>query len=113
MRLLTKALVLSTCSLTLTAASCGEKRVVKALPTPPERLICEKAGARPTLPPEHKIDWSQVRTVAAAKLEHEKFVGVLRTREGKVTGYVLKLEGVNFVCWNNMEWRRQFEAEVR
>jgi hypothetical protein len=22
----------------------------------------------------------------------------------------LKLEGVNFVCWNNMEWRRQYEA---
>ena len=29
-----------------------------------------------------------------------------------VAGYVLKLEGVNFICWTNMEWRRQYEAEL-
>lgn len=103
------ALALST--LCLAVSACGDtKRVVEALPTPPERLICEQAGTRPAVPPEHAIDWAQVRTVDAAKLEHEKFVSVLRTREGLVAGYVLKLEGVNFTCWNNMEWRRQFEA---
>jgi hypothetical protein len=102
------ALLLST--LFLTSACGGDRRVVESLPTPPERLICEQAGTRPTLPPEHAIDWSQVKTVAAAKLEHEKFVAVLRTREGLVAGYVLKLEGVNFTCWTNVEWRRQYEA---
>lgn len=97
--------------LSLVISACGDtKRVVEAIPTPPERLICEQAGTRPAVPPEHAIDWGQVRTVDAAKVEHEKFVSVLRTREGLVAGYVLKLEGVNFTCWNNMEWRRQYEA---
>lgn len=96
-------------ALTLTACS-DTKRVVEHLPTPPERLICERAGTRPTLPPEHAIDWSQIRTVAAAKVEHEKFVAVLRTREGLVAGYILKLEGQLFQCFNNMQWRREYEA---
>jgi hypothetical protein len=93
--------------------ACGDtKRVVESLPTPPERLVCERAGTRPTIPPEHAIDWSQVRTVDQAKVEHGKYVASIRTREGIVAGYVLKLEGNLFTCWNNMEWRRQFEAGV-
>jgi hypothetical protein len=103
-----KALALST--LCLAVSACGDtRRVVEHLPTPPERLICERLGTRPSIPPEHQIDWSQIRTVAAAKVEHDKYVATVRTREGVVAGYVLKLEGVNFVCWNNMEWRRQYE----
>jgi hypothetical protein len=109
MKLSATALALST--LCLAVSACGEtKRVAEALPTPPERLVCERAGTRPALPPEHAIDWSKVRTVDAARLEHEKFVTVLRTREGLVAGYVLKLEGVAFTCWNNMKWRREYEA---
>lgn len=97
--------------LSLALVACGDtKRVVEALPTPPERLICEQAGTRPAVPPEHAIDWAQVRTVATAKIEHEKFVSVLRTREGLVAGYVLKLEGVAWTCWNNVQWRRDYEA---
>ena len=111
MRQSATALALST--LCLAVSACGDtKRVVEHLPTPPERLICERTGTRPTIPPEHQIDWSQVKTVPAARFEHEKYVSTVRTREGIVAGYVLKLEGVNFTCWNNMEWRRQYEAEL-
>ena len=92
------------------AQACAEKRVVTALPTPPERLICEKAGARPSLPAEYSIAWDQVRTVAAAKAEHERFVATLRTREGVVAGYLLRLEGQLHTCWVNAQWRREFEG---
>ena len=99
--------------LALAVAGCGDtKRIAEHLPTPPERLICEPAGTRPTLPPEHQIDWSQVRTVPAAKIEHDKFVAVLRTREGMVAGYILRLEGKLFVCSNNAQWRRDYEAGI-
>jgi hypothetical protein len=102
------AAALSTCFL---VASCGEpKRVVEHLPTPPERLVCERSGTRPAVPPEYAIDWTKVRSVAQAKTEHEKFVATLRTREGIVAGYIVAVEGKNFTCWTNMEWRRQFEA---
>lgn len=99
-------------ALALAACAPEPKRIVEHLPTPPERLICERIGTRPSIPPEHQIDWSQVRTVDAAKVEHQKFVDVVLTREGIVAGYVLKLEGVNFTCWNNMQWRREYEAEL-
>ena len=98
----------------LALAACGDtKRVAEHLPTPPERLICERVGTRPTIPPEHQIDWTQIRTVPAAKLEHEKYVATVRTREGVVAGYVLKLEGELFKCWLNMTWRREYEAGIR
>lgn len=103
-------------SLSLTA--CGEpKRIAEQLPTPPERLICERSGTRPTVPAEFVINWDQVaaartvpEAVKRAQDEHAKFVAVIRSREGIVAGYILKLEGVNFTCWNNVQWRREFEA---
>ena len=103
--------VTSLTALSLALSACGgTKRVAEHLPTPPERLVCERAGTRPSLPPEHAIDWGNVRTVTQAKAEHEKFVAVLRTREGLVAGYVLKLEGALFQCFTNMQWRRDYEA---
>lgn len=111
MKLSATAVALST--LCLAASGCGDtKRIAEQLPTPAERLVCERVGTRPTIPPEYAIDWSKVKTVEAAKVEHDKYVSVIRTREGIVAGYVLKLEGANFVCWNNMEWRRQYEAGI-
>lgn len=111
MRQFGTAAVLST--LCLAASACNDtKRVVEALPTPPERLICERAGTRPTIPPEHQIDWSKVVTVPQAKLEHQKYVSTIRTREGIVAGYVLKLEGQLFTCWTNMVWRRDYEKGI-
>lgn len=97
-------------TLCLAVSACGEKRVVESLPTPAERLICEPAGTRPAVPPEYAIDWGKVLTVDSARVEHERFVSVLRTREGIVAGYVLQLEGKLFRCFSNMEWRRQYEV---
>lgn len=93
----------------LTAASCV-KRTTTALKTPSERLICEPAGARPSIPPEHQIDWSAVQTVDQAKSEHDRYVRRIRDREGVVVGYLVSLEGKHVVCVVNMEWRRDFEA---
>lgn len=74
----------------------------------PQWFVCEAAGTRPVIPPEYKIDWAKVGeaptvalAVEAAKAEVAKLIGTLRTREGVVAGYVLDLEGKNFVCFNN------------
>lgn len=97
----------------LALTACGEtKRVAEFIPTPPERLVCEQAGTRPTIPPETVIDWTHVTTVAQAKIKHEGYVKSVRTREGVVAGYILKLEGIAFVCFNNMQFRREFEADL-
>lgn len=110
MRLMLKAAALSTCCLVLSAASCEPKRVVTNLAPPPERLQCAPAPARPKVPPEYKIDWAKVQTVAQAKSEHEKFVQVLRTRENVVAGYIILIEGQIFVCSNNAQWLREWYA---
>jgi hypothetical protein len=76
-------------------------------------LVCEnKPEVRPSAPPEYQIDWSKVATVPQARAEHDKYVATVRTREGVVAGYVLNIEGRLFTCWTNMEWRRQFEANL-
>lgn len=106
-----KIALLAACAALPLISACGETKVIaKALPTPPERLVCERAGTRPVIPAEPQIDWSQITSVEAARRAHLDFVAVVRTREGIVAGYVLKLEDVNFVCWNNVQWRREFEA---
>lgn len=98
----------------LALTACGEpKRVVESIPTPPERLICEAAGTRPSIPPEYRIDWGKVRTVAEARAEHDKFVAVLRTREGVIAAYILEVEGKLFTCFVNAQWRRDFEAGLK
>jgi len=94
-------------------SACGEaKYTAEFIPTPPERLVCEKARTRPTIPPEYVIDWTKVTTVAQAHSEFDKYRALIFTREGIVAGYVLQLEGQNFVCFNNMQWRRDFEADL-
>lgn len=103
----------SVISLALLLCACGEtKRVAEFIPTPPERLVCEQAGTRPTIPPETTIDWTHVTTVAQAKIEHEGYVKSVRTREGVVAGYILEVEGKLFTCFNNAQWRREFEADL-
>lgn len=105
----------------LLVAGCKEPiRSVSALrpdKTNPERFVCDPTGTRPAVPAEYKIDWPSVslapnvpEAVKRAKAEHEKFVAVLRTREGVVAGYILKLEGKHFICFNNMAWQRDFYA---
>ena len=108
--LLTLCLAVSACETT--------KRTAEALrpdKTNPDRFVCERLGTRPQLPAEYQIDWNRVRTartveqaIGLAQDEHKRFVAVLRTRENVVAGYVLQLEGVNFLCFNNMAWQRDF-----
>lgn len=96
-------------------SACGTdiKRVAEFIPTPPERLVCEAAGARPAVPKEYVIDWRSVTTVAQARAEHEKFVGVLRNSQGIIAGYILRTEGKLFTCFTNVQWRREFEARLK
>jgi hypothetical protein len=106
-----RALLLAVSALAL--ASCGEKRIVTALPIPPERTDCQAAtGKRPTLPPEFSIDWTTIATVGQAKAAHDNFVNVIRGREGIVANYVLKLEGDLFQCASDATWIREVQAET-
>ncbi|AHE55925.1 hypothetical protein NX02_21465 [Sphingomonas sanxanigenens DSM 19645 = NX02] len=47
-------------------------------------------------------------TVEQARAEHQRYVASIRTREGVVAGYVLKVEDKLFVCSNNTQWLREF-----
>jgi hypothetical protein len=96
----------------LCLAGCQEKRIAVALKPPPERLQCAPAGERPTIPPEHRIDWQRVSTVAQARSEHDRYVATVRTREGVVAGYVLDTEGKLFLCSNNAAWLRDYFASL-
>lgn len=92
-------------------AGCKEK-VVAPIKPPPERLVCEAAGDRPKIPAEYQIDWSKVQTVDRARSEHDAYVRSVRTREGIVAGYIVTLEGTNFVCFNNAQWQRDFWGKL-
>lgn len=111
-----KGLLPWTCFLVAAALSgCGVTRATVPLRPDlqyPERFVCEASGTRPAIPPEYAIDWSKVTTVDQAHAEHDKFVGVLRTREGLVAGYVLDLEGKHFLCVNNAAWVRDFYSKL-
>lgn len=98
------------CSLSITA--CGPDRVVAPIKPPPERLACQAAGDRPAVPPEHVIDWSKVGTVAQAREEHGRFVASVRSREGVVAGYIVRIEGDLFACSNNAAWLREFFGKL-
>lgn len=96
----------------LTLSACHTVRTADFLATPLDRLVCEAAGARPKIPAEYVIDWSKVATVDQAHAEHDKYVATIRSREGVVAGYIMSIEGKLFVCGNNMQWRRDYEAEL-
>lgn len=96
----------------LALAACKTVHTADFLATPADRLVCEAAGQRPSIPPEYAIDWSKVATVAQAHAEHDKYVAVIHDREGIVAAYVLQIEGKLFVCSTNMQWRRDYEAEL-
>lgn len=98
---------------TVLLTSCSPNRIVEAIPTPPERLVCEPAGPRPAIPAEHKIDWSRVVTVPQARVEHDAYVRSIRSREGVITGYLVSIEDKLFTCAVNAQWRRDFEAGLR
>lgn len=106
-------LALSTCC--LGSAACETTRTVAPLRpdlTNPERFVCEPAGDRPTVPPEHVIDWSRVTTVPQARSEHNAYVASIRAREGPITGYIVAIEGKLFACSNNAAWLRDFYGRL-
>lgn len=96
----------------LALTACKTAHVADFLATPADRLVCEAAGERPKIEPEPVIDWQHIATVAQAKIAHDDFVKVVHAREGVVAAYVLSLEGKLFVCSNNAQWRRDWEAEL-
>jgi hypothetical protein len=96
----------------LAASACKQKYTAEFIPTPPERLVCEPAGTRPTIPPEYQIDWAKVKTVSQAKVEVGNLIKREYERETVVGKYVLTVEGKLFVCFNNMQWRKDFEADL-
>lgn len=95
--------------LALSACTPEPKRIVEAIPIPPERMDCQPAGTRPSIPPEYVIDWTRVTSVPLARAEHDKYVGSVRTREGVVAGYVLEIEGKLFACSNDAAWLRDWQ----
>ena len=112
MQLSRKVLILLTpCSLLV--SSCGEpKRIVTHMPIPAERIDCVPHGPRPALPPEHRIDWAKLKTVAQAKAEHEQYVASVRQRNEIVAHYIVDVEGLQFACANDAQWLRDREAEL-
>lgn len=111
-----KTFLTSCLVLTLTACSPDVKTVplnVKA--ENPDRFICERVNPetdRPTLPPQYVIDWGSVVSVEQAKQEFEVFAVRNRERNQRVGQYVRSLEGVNFVCWNNMNWQNDYYDDL-
>lgn len=105
------ALALSTCCFLLPLTACDHTiRVAVPVIPPAERLACVAAGDRPAIPAEYAIDWSAITTVDQAKAEHLKYVASIRTREGVVSGYIVRIEGQLFACSNNAAWLRDFFA---
>jgi hypothetical protein len=97
----------------LLLASCTKtERIAQAVTPPAERIQCVAAGDRPAVPAEYVIDWSKVATVDQARAEHMKFVASVRSREGVVTGYILRIEGRLFACSNNAAWLRDFFSQL-
>lgn len=112
MKQLLMAAALSTLSLGISA--CEPEKHVTALPIPAERTDCQAAtGKRPQLNPEYKIDWAKVASVGQAKIEHDRFVSVIRGREQTVANYVLEIEGQLFQCANDAAWVREWNAGTR
>lgn len=85
--------------------------------TNPERFVCEPAGTRPPITPDHLMNWQFVgmaatipEAVERAKAEHQKFVAQKNERERIVATYVLLVEDRLFLCANNAQWLREFYA---
>ena len=43
---------------------------------------------------------------------HEIILAHFRLKQYRVAGYVLSIEGKLFQCFNNAQWRREFEADL-
>lgn len=99
---------------TLCSAGCETLPALAPVTPPADKMDCRALSAadRPRLPPEYRIDWTQVTTVAQARTEHEAFVRSVRTREGITVGYIVTVEGVQFACASDAEWLRDFFRQL-
>jgi hypothetical protein len=119
MRSLTIAALSTLC---LAASACQPKvvRSVDALrpdKTNPDRFVCELAGTRPTILPNASPNWvfvGQAKTVAEAveraKAEFEAYRLRGNERERIVAIYLMAVEDKLFLCFNNMQWQKDFYA---
>jgi hypothetical protein len=41
-----------------------------------------------------------------------RYVATVRSREGAITGYIVRIEGQLFACSNNAQWLREFYAAL-
>ena len=71
------------------------------------------------MPAEYAVDWTAAMAapsvpvaVDRARMEHMRFVASVRSREGVVAGYILRIEGQLFACSNNAAWLRDFFAKL-
>jgi hypothetical protein len=96
----------------LALTACHTAHVADFIATPADRLVCEAAGPRPKIPAEYQIDWTKIATVDQAKSEVVALITRQHERESVVAGYVLQTEGKLETCFLNMNWRRQYEAEL-
>lgn len=106
------------------ATSCNGNvdRVVEPLRpdrTNPDRFVCDAAGDRPRIPVEYQVDWTRAlaaptvaAAVALAREEHARYVASIRNREGVIVAYITNIEGRLFICFNNMQWQREFYARL-
>lgn len=93
---------------------CKDRVVIKPLnvaATYPDKFECEKGveGGRPALPPELAVPDS----LANYKEWHKEFLERVRARELVVANYVLALEAVNFKCWDNMQWQKDYYSKLK
>lgn len=105
-----------------TLTACTQREIVpfNVKAAHPERFVCEGLADRPAIPPEYLIEWSVLleraidgnwtptQTIDAARNEHLAYVRSIRTREGKVAGYLVEIEGRHFTCASNLQWQRDY-----
>lgn len=97
----------------LVLSACAEAYKAETIPLPPERLDCVTLEAgRPTINPEHVIDWSAVSSIADARSEAALLIKSVRERELTVAHYVLALESQLFLCADDARWLRETEAAI-
>lgn len=94
---------------------CGDRIVVKPLnvaASHPAKFECQRADgssgaaverpAIPALPSEGPDAVANYKALKEAVL----------AREFSVATYLLAVEGINFTCWSNMEWQKDFYKGV-
>lgn len=115
--------ILSTCCFLLAASACSTTR--ESAPLRPdldhaERMVCAPAPEnRPVLPPKLEMDWQAIlvpgdaiSTLRAAQESFSAYVKREVERNAVVSTYLVTIEGQLFVCSSNMQWWRDYWAQM-